>query len=134
MTSRRSSGVSQAAARAREAGYDAVELHAAHGFLLHQFLSAHANQRTDEYGGPDILQRARFLIEVLQEVRRRVGDDYPISIRISVDEEIKGGYTAEDMQKVVPELVRNGCDVIHASFGTHAPGRHYSGSIEYQPA
>lgn len=124
----------QAAARAREAGYDAVELHAAHGFLLHQFLSAHANQRTDEYGGPDILQRARFLIEVLQEVRRRVGDDYPISIRISVDEEIKGGYTAEDMQKVVPELVRNGCDVIHASFGTHgSPAGIIQAPIEYQP-
>ena len=94
----------------------------------------HANQRTDEYGGPDILQRARFLIEVLQEVRRRVGDDYPISIRISVDEEIKGGYTAEDMQKVVPELVRNGCDVIHASFGTHgSPAGIIQAPIEYQP-
>jgi len=123
----------QAAARAREAGYDAVELHAAHGFLLHQFLSAHANRRTDEYGG-DILQRARFLIEVLREVRRQVGDDYPISIRISVDEEIKGGYTAEDMQKVAPELVKNGCDIIHCSFGTHgSPAGIIQAPIEYQP-
>jgi len=123
----------KAAVRAREAGYDAVELHSAHGFLLHQFLSVHANQRKDEYGG-DIRQRARFLVEVLQEVRRRVGDDYPISIRLSIDEEIKGGYTAEDMQTVVPELVKNGCDIIHASFGTHgSPAGIIQAPIEYQP-
>lgn len=122
-----------AAVRAREAGYDAVELHSAHGFLLHQFLSAYSNQRTDEYGG-DMLQRARFVIEVLQEVRRQVGDDYPVSIRLSVEEEIKNGFTAADMQKVAPELVKNGCDIIHASFGTHgSPAGITQAPIEYQP-
>ena len=121
------------AVRAREVGYDGVELHAAHGYLLSQFLSVHANQRTDEYGG-DIRQRARFVIEVLEEVRRRVGDDYPISIRLSIDEAIKGGYTAEDMQLVVPELVKHGCDMIHASFGTHgSPAGITQAPIEYQP-
>jgi len=121
------------AERAREAGYDGVELHAAHGYLLSQFLSAHANQRQDEYGG-DIRQRARFVIEVLREVRRRVGDDYPISIRLSIDEAIDGGYTPEDMQMVVPELVKNGCDIIHASFGTHgSPAGITQAPIEYQP-
>ncbi len=123
----------EGAVRAREAGYDGVELHAAHGYLLSQFLSVHANQRSDEYGG-DIRQRARFVIEVLQEVRRRVGEDYPISIRLSVDEAIKGGYTADDMQKVVPEFVKYGCDIIHASFGTHgSPAGITQAPIEYQP-
>lgn len=121
------------AARAREIGYDGVELHAAHGYLLSQFLSVFSNQRTDEYGG-DIRQRARFIIEVLEEVRRRVGDDYPISIRLSVDETIEGGYTADDMQLVVPELVKHGCDMIHASFGTHgSPAGITQAPIEYQP-
>lgn len=123
----------EGAVRAREAGYDGVELHAAHGYLLSQFLSVHANQRSDEYGG-DVRQRARFVIEVLQEVRRRVGEDYPISIRLSVDEVIKGGYTAEDMQLVVPEFVKHGCDMIHASFGTHgSPAGITQAPIEYQP-
>ncbi|NLB18616.1 MAG: FAD-dependent oxidoreductase [Syntrophomonadaceae bacterium] len=120
------------AVRAREAGYDGVELHAAHGYLLAQFLSIHANQRKDQYGG-DIVQRSRFIIEVLDEVRRRVGDDYPISIRLSVDEWIKGGYTPEDMQLVVPELVRHGCDMISASFGTHgSPAGITQAPIEYE--
>jgi len=120
------------AVRAREAGYDGVELHAAHGYLLAQFLSVHANQRQDQYGG-DIVRRARFIIEVLEEVRRRVGDDYPISIRLSVDEWIKGGYTPEDMQLVVPVLVKHGCDMISASFGTHgSPAGITQAPIEYE--
>ncbi len=122
-----------AAVRAREAGFDAVELHGAHGYLLQQFLSAHSNQRTDEYGG-DFRQRARFVVEVIQEVRRRVGEDFPISLRISVDEWIKGGYKPEDMQTVVPEFVKAGVDIIHASFGTHgSPAGITSAPIEYQP-
>jgi 2,4-dienoyl-CoA reductase-like NADH-dependent reductase (Old Yellow Enzyme family)/NADPH-dependent 2,4-dienoyl-CoA reductase/sulfur reductase-like enzyme len=122
-----------AAVRAREAGFDAVELHGAHGYLLQQFLSAHSNQRTDEYGG-DFRQRARFVVEVIQEVRRRVGEDFPISLRISVDEWIKGGYTPEDMQTVAPEFVKAGVDMIHASFGTHgSPAGITQAPIEYQP-
>ena len=122
-----------AAVRAREAGFDAVELHGAHGYLLQQFLSAHSNKRTDEYGG-DFRQRARFVIEVIQEVRRRVGEDFPISLRISVEEWIKGGYKPEDMQTVAPEFVKAGVDIIHASFGTHgSPAGITSAPIEYQP-
>src|SRR3972149_755843 len=69
-----------AAVRAQEAGFDAVEVHGAHGYLLTQFLSALCNQRSDEYGG-SLANRARFVVEVLQEVRRRVGGDFPISLR-----------------------------------------------------
>jgi len=122
----------KAAARLRAAGYDAVEIHGAHGYLLAQFLSANSNQRRDEYGG-NLRQRARFVIEVLRQVRREVGDDFPISLRISVEEAIKGGYTAEEMREVVPEFVQAGADIIHASFGTHgSPAGITSAPIEYE--
>jgi 2,4-dienoyl-CoA reductase-like NADH-dependent reductase (Old Yellow Enzyme family)/thioredoxin reductase len=123
----------KAAARLREAGYDAVEIHGAHGYLLCQFLSANSNKRTDEYGG-DLRQRARFVIEVLQSVRRAVGDDFPISLRLSVEEMIKGGYTVDEMVPIIPEFVKAGADIIHASFGTHGtPGGLTSAPIEYLP-
>jgi len=112
-----------AARRAREAGFDGVELHCAHGYLLTQFLSALSNQRTDEYGGTTLKERARFVVEVIEAVRKEVGDAFPISIRISTEEFIKGGYTADDMQTILPDFVTAGIDVIHASFGTHgSPG------------
>ncbi len=108
-----------AAVRARAAGFDAVELHAAHGYLLMQFLSAHSNRRTDAYGG-DFRGRARFMIECLEDVRRKTGEDYPVSLRISGEECIRDGYTIEDMQTIVPDLVKAGADIINVSFGTHA--------------
>jgi 2,4-dienoyl-CoA reductase-like NADH-dependent reductase (Old Yellow Enzyme family) len=77
-----------AARRAKEAGFDAVELHGAHGYLLMQFLSAHSNQRSDKYGG-DFRGRSRFMIECLKAVRKNVGEDFPVSIRISGEECVK---------------------------------------------
>jgi 2,4-dienoyl-CoA reductase-like NADH-dependent reductase (Old Yellow Enzyme family)/thioredoxin reductase len=122
-----------AARRAREAGFDGVEVHGAHGYLLTQFLSSLSNQRTDEYGG-ELRKRGRFVCEVLNEVRRQVGSDFPMSLRLSVEECIKGGYTAEDIQSVLPDFVNAGADVIHASFGTHgSPGGITSASIEHEP-
>ncbi|MBP1717017.1 MAG: putative NADH:flavin oxidoreductase/NADH oxidase [Deltaproteobacteria bacterium] len=122
-----------AAFRAKEAGFDAVEVHGAHGYLLTQFLSALSNQRPDEYGG-SLENRSRVIVEVLQEVRRRVGEDFPISLRLSVEEFIKGGYTPEDLQPILPQFVRAGADIIHASLGTHgSPGGVTSASVEYQP-
>lgn len=121
-----------AALRARKAGYDAVELHAAHGYLLMQFLSAYSNQRTDGYGG-DLSQRTRFVVECLSEVRRQVGPDFPISIRISGEEMIKNGYTIEDMQAIVHQFVAAGADILHVSYGTHGtPGGITCAPIEYQ--
>jgi 2,4-dienoyl-CoA reductase-like NADH-dependent reductase (Old Yellow Enzyme family)/thioredoxin reductase len=122
-----------AAFRARQAGFDAVEVHGAHGYLLTQFLSSLCNQREDEYGG-NRSNRSRFMVEVLQEVRRRVGSDFPISLRISTEECIKGGYSVEDMQSILPNLVRAGADLIHASLGTHgSPGGITSAPAEYAP-
>jgi len=126
-----------AARRAKTAGYDAVELHGAHGYLLMQFLSAHSNRRTDEYGG-DFRERARFMIECIQEVREQVGDDFPVSLRISAEEGIKNGYTVEDMQTIIPDLVSAGADMINVSFGTHGNAQVYtdapnpSAPVEYE--
>ena len=121
-----------AAKRAKEADFDAVEIHCAHGYLLTQFLSALSNQRTDEYGGATLKQRSRFVLEVIEEIRRQVGPDFPISIRISAEEFIKGGYSVDDMQTILPDIVSAGADIIHASFGTHgSPGGITQAPAEY---
>ena len=123
-----------AARRAREAGFDAVEIHGAHGYLLTQFLSALTNQRTDQYGGSTLKERSRFVLEVIEEVRKQVGADYPVSIRLSAQEFIKGGYSVEDMQTIIPDIVKAGADLIHASFGTHgSPGGITQAPGEYAP-
>jgi 2,4-dienoyl-CoA reductase-like NADH-dependent reductase (Old Yellow Enzyme family)/thioredoxin reductase len=120
-----------AAFRGKQAGFDAVEVHGAHGYLLTQFLSALSNQRTDEYGG-DLVKRSRFIREVLREVRRRVGEEFPVSLRLSAEEFIKGGYTVEDLKPLLPEWVKDGADIIHASLGTHgSPAGITSAPIEY---
>lgn len=124
----------QAARRAKEAGFDAVEIHCAHGYLLTQFLSALSNQRTDEYGGKTLKERARFVLEVISEVRSQVGMDFPISVRISAEEFIRGGYTVQEMQTILPDMVKVGADIIHASFGTHgSPGGITQAPAEYTP-
>ncbi len=123
-----------AAVRAREAGFDAVELHAAHGYLLTQFLSSISNRRTDAYGGTNLKERSRFVIEVISEVRRQVGPDFPISVRVSGEEYIRGGYTAEDLRTILPDIVKAGADMIHASIGTHgSPGAITQATAEYEP-
>jgi 2,4-dienoyl-CoA reductase-like NADH-dependent reductase (Old Yellow Enzyme family)/thioredoxin reductase len=122
-----------AARRGMEAGFDAVEIHGAHGYLITQFLSALSNKRDDEYGG-SFSNRSRFMIEVLQEVRKKVGPDFPISLRLSVEECIQGGYMFEDIQPILPNLVKAGADILHASLGTHgSPGGITSAPFEYQP-
>lgn len=123
-----------AANRAREAGFDAVEIHCAHGYLLTQFLSALSNQRSDQYGGTTIKERSRFVTEVIRAVRQAVGAEFPVSVRISAEEFIKGGYTADDMQTILPDFVTAGADIIHASFGTHgSPGGITQAPPEYEP-
>lgn len=120
-----------AARRGIEAGFDAVEVHGAHGYLLTQFLSSLCNKREDEYGG-SLANRSRFIVEVLQEVRKAVGPDFPISLRLSVEECIKDGYTFEDIRPILPNLLKAGADMLHASLGTHgSPGGITSAPPEY---
>ena len=111
-----------AARRSKKAGFDAVEIHGAHGYLLNQFLSPFSNQRSDKYGGSDE-NRARFVLEIVEAVRGRVGPDFPVFIRVSTDELVRGGYDLEFMKWLAPQLVSAGVNAIHASVGVYStPG------------
>jgi 2,4-dienoyl-CoA reductase-like NADH-dependent reductase (Old Yellow Enzyme family)/thioredoxin reductase len=107
-----------AAVRAREAGSDGICLHAAHGYLLSQFISPAANKRTDQYGG-SFENRLRFQIEVIQAIRSKVGRDYPVIVRIN-SFELADGLTLEDTRVIAPYLVEAGVDAVDVSAGTYA--------------
>ena len=108
----------QAVRRGKEAGYDAVELHGAHGYLINQFLSPFSNKRTDPYGG-NFNNRMRFALEIIQRAKELVGDDYPITYRISAEELVEGGLTIEDTKVISMELEDAGIAAIHASGGVY---------------
>ncbi len=107
-----------AARRAREAGFDAVELHGTHGYLINQFLSPYSNRRTDEYGG-DRERRMRFPLEVLRAVRRAVGDGFPVIFRINANEYVEGGITPEEGKDFALRLDREGVEALHVSAGVY---------------
>jgi 2,4-dienoyl-CoA reductase-like NADH-dependent reductase (Old Yellow Enzyme family) len=92
------------AANFQAAGYDGVELHAAHGYLIAQFLSRASNRRTDAYRGDTLEGRTRFLLEVVAEVRTRCGADYPVGVRLSAVEETPDGMTLGDAQEIIDTL------------------------------
>ena len=104
-----------AAARAREAGLDGVEIHAAHQYLVASFLSSSTNQRKDAYGGT-LENRTRFLVEIIEATRKVVGDDFPVWPRLNGQEfGFDGGVTIEETQQMVPMLEKAGSDAIHVS-------------------
>ncbi|MGV1718097.1 oxidoreductase [Vibrio furnissii] len=107
------------ALRAQIAGFDAVEIHGAHGYLINQFMSPFSNKRTDKYGGT-ILNRARFALEVIANIRAKVGKDFPLIYRMSVNEFVEGGLTTEDSKVIAILLEEAGINVIHASNGVYA--------------
>jgi 2,4-dienoyl-CoA reductase-like NADH-dependent reductase (Old Yellow Enzyme family) len=109
-----------AARRAVEAGFDVVEIHAAHGYLLHQFLSPLSNVRTDEYGG-SLENRSRLLVEVVDAVRAAWPDDRPLFVRVSATDWTVGGLTVDDVTQVAKELGAHGVDLIDVSSGGNAP-------------
>ena len=113
----------EAARRAQVAGFDAVEIHAGHSYLISQFLSPTTNNRTDEFGGSKE-NRARFAKMVMDEVRSQVGPMFPIMIRISADELVEGGNTLEDTLELL-EYFAEEADIIDVSAGL-------TGSIQYQ--
>ena len=86
------------------AGYDGVEVHAAHGYLVAQFLSAASNHRADAYGGATAAERTRFLIEIIEAIRERCGPDYPVGVRLSAEEQTPDGMTIEDTLEIVDAL------------------------------
>lgn len=104
--------------RIRDAGYDGVELHAAHGYmLLGSFLSPWRNRRSDEYGARRRDDRLRFLLEVLAAIRREVGREFPVTLRISGYERVAGGRSIDDTARIAPVLAAAGVDAFHVSGG-----------------
>ncbi len=121
-----------AAVRARAAGFDALQIHGAHGYLINQFLSPFYNRRQDEYGG-NIENRARFLLEILKAIRKAVSGDYPVLIKLNSADFLSGGSTEEDMLQTAAMLEEDGIDAIELSGGTPLSGK-YSPVRKGKPA
>jgi len=109
------------ARRAKEYGFDAVQLHAAHGYLINQFLSPLINRRTDGYGGP-LENRCRFLLEVYNRVRFQVGPDFPIFAKLNGSDNLEGGLDINDAVYAARLLDKEKIDAIEVSSGTSASG------------
>ncbi|MEW6263584.1 MAG: FAD-dependent oxidoreductase [Thermodesulfobacteriota bacterium] len=111
----------EASRRCKDAGFDFVEIHGAHGYLGTQFLSPYMNKRSDEYGG-NAEGRARFLCEIIRRIKKRLGEDFVIGARINGRDNIEGGATIDDMKEVCPFLQNAGADYLHVSatvYGGH---------------
>ncbi|KHO20235.1 NADH:flavin oxidoreductase [Mycolicibacterium setense] len=106
-----------AAAVVKDCGFDGVQLHGAHGYLISQFLSPLANRRNDDWGG-DLERRMRFPIEVLRAVRAAVGDRFPVGIKLNSADFQRGGFTEDESEKVVTRLAAEQIDLIEISGGT----------------
>jgi 2,4-dienoyl-CoA reductase-like NADH-dependent reductase (Old Yellow Enzyme family) len=106
----------EAARRTKEAGFDGVEIHSAHGFLLNQFFSPLTNKRNDEYGG-DVKNRIRIHLQVIEAVKTAVGDNFPVLLRLGASDYMPGGTTIEDSLVAVPEFARAGVSIIDVSGG-----------------
>jgi 2,4-dienoyl-CoA reductase-like NADH-dependent reductase (Old Yellow Enzyme family)/thioredoxin reductase len=107
------------AVRAVQAGFELIEIHGAHGYLINQFISRFSNNREDAYGG-DTTRRARFAVDIVREVRRRVGEDFPISFKISAQEFVPDGLGVEESIEILELLVAAGIDVVQVSAGNDA--------------
>jgi 2,4-dienoyl-CoA reductase-like NADH-dependent reductase (Old Yellow Enzyme family) len=122
-----------AAERARRIGFDLLELHAAHGYLLHQFLSPISNRRSDGYGG-DLERRMRFPLEVFEAVRRVWPADKPIGVRVSATDWVEGGWTVEETVAFARALKALGCDFVDVSSGGLDPRQQIPLGPGYQVA
>ncbi|MFC1823716.1 FAD-dependent oxidoreductase [Thermodesulfobacteriota bacterium] len=112
----------EAAVRARKAGFDGIELLGSSGYLISEFLSPLTNRREDKYGG-DTLQKAIFLLNIIQETRNRVGNDYNICVKFDADDGMEGGKTLEDSLQLAPKFVEAGADRLHIWAGWHEATR-----------
>ncbi|GAA3704876.1 NADPH dehydrogenase NamA [Arthrobacter ginkgonis] len=115
-----------AAARADRAGVDCVQIHAAHGYLIHEFLAPMSNRRTDEYGGT-LENRARFLLEIVREIRAALPTGKPLLVRFSGTDLIDGGVTAEDAAQLAKWLEQAGADFLEITSGNIT--KEYSGDV-----
>ena len=110
----------EAAERALRIDMDVIELHAAHGYLLHQFLSPLSNQRADSYGG-SISNRMRFPLEIFDAVRAVWPEDRPLLVRVSASDWVEGGWDLEQTAQFAEQLQEHGCSAIHVSSGGNSP-------------
>ncbi|MDN5336569.1 MAG: hypothetical protein PWR02_1595 [Synergistales bacterium] len=106
------------ALRAKKAGFDGVQVHGAHGYLIAQFMSNYSNKRSDEYGGT-LENRMRFPLEIIADIRKKCGPDFLIDFRISGEEKVPGGRTIEETKVIARQLEKQGIDMIHISAGTY---------------
>ena len=114
----------QGARRAKTAGFDAIEMHSAHGYLIEQFLSPATNKRTDRYGG-DLNGRMKFALEILERTRELVGQNFPVMFRLSAHEYLEGGLTLDDTKVIAKRLQDAGANCLDISAGT------YDSPLEY---
>lgn len=119
----------RAGLRAREAGFDAIEVHGAHGYLINEFLSPHTNHRDDEYGH-DKAGRARFPLEIVDGLRAALGDSMALIYRITADEFLPDGLSVADTAEFCVRLVEHGIDAINVSGGTYESGKTAAGPDE----
>ncbi len=105
-----------AAERAKQAGFELIEIHGAHGYLVNQFLSKVSNIREDEYGG-DIVGRSRFAIEIIEEIHKRIGPEFPLSFKISAQEFVPNGLTISESIEILKLLAKAGVNVVQVSAG-----------------
>lgn len=113
---------SRAAGRARDSGFDGVQLHAAHGYLLNQFLSPAFNKREDAYGG-SVENRSRAVLETVRAVRGTVGGSYPLLIKMNSEDFLEGGLTLQDSLRIASLLQEAGIDAVELSGGTFLSGK-----------
>jgi 2,4-dienoyl-CoA reductase-like NADH-dependent reductase (Old Yellow Enzyme family) len=114
-----------AAKRVKDAGFDGVEIHSAHGYLLNQFYSPLTNKRNDEYGG-DVSGRIKIHLEIIEAVKEAVGNDFPILLRLGASDYMQGGTTIEDSKAAALEFQKAGIDILDISGGLcgyTVPGR-----------
>ena len=121
------------ARRARRLGFDAIELHAAHGYLLHEFLSPLANQRDDEYGG-SMENRMRFLLQIYEVVRAELGPEIALGVRVTGSDWVEGGWTVDDCVTLCQRLEAVGADFVDVSSGGVSPLQKISIGPGYQVA
>ncbi|MDR2919127.1 MAG: NAD(P)/FAD-dependent oxidoreductase [Tannerella sp.] len=121
-----------AAVRAKKSGFDAVEIHSGHGYLPIQFLSSNVNKRTDEFGG-DLEARAKFAVEIIKNIKKKNGSDYPVIIRISGEEHLEDGITIEETKLFAPLLEEAGVDAINVSNGAAVTGYYIAGPMALKP-
>ena len=107
-----------AASRCRQAGFDFVEIHGAHGYLINQFLSPNANRRIDAYGG-SFENRTRFFLEILADIKKKCGAEFPVGVRLNGEDYIDNGWTLEDACRLAPLLEAGDAEYLHVSAGVY---------------